>query len=855
MRRVTIQATCGDGLDFAVLSRRAHLDALDVRCLFTARYPNSEFRNPSPQAIAMRLTLRTLLALRDGVLDRQDSVELEQRLRQSSTAQAIEKRIQGVIADRKIPGMPADERGFAQDANDVARFLDDSLPVDRVPDFERKCLENNAILSEVAACHEILTRAVQDTVPISFALRAKIYGLHQGTSQASGIPQPTPALDSNLGRSSAEPLVTAVPVSREDDSHPIASGPHSATHLRRSSEAMKSEQAGPHRPTSADTSEKGRKPPSAVARSGRTIGGVGIELNDLLGKQVPEYLQVAQRYRFATLAKIGALLLLLSLTSMMAVGPWKRVAALLGKKPNESSASASTDLSEPTNLQATAGNNQTVQNQPAVQNQPLAKQNTPAEQDSIAQPAEETAPPDSMPFDAPPEDPVTSPNSNGTETDRTEREPASGSLRKTAIDPSTEGLVLWQRAKQPGHVTAWLTPDEGARLLAPQSLTWKLILNRNDQPIPPDTPWFLLPGAHNEIVCKDGMRWILKDDAELRLLKSSTGLLRAQVIARNALIVPSRQSKRFEVQTPSGTIEVLIDSDSSVAGLETDHHRVVIDTTVSPPGIYPAWHTNIIAVEGSLDVRLLPTTDGKGIAGNVDGNLNSTADAPALARVKIKKSEEVTFDDGHLSPPQLSDVPWPIKTSNDEEWELATLLSSFQPTSGKPSWEASLASLAASTSDANKAALAIRANVQLGKFDRLFGPDGVFQRSELQKHWPLIIDQIYRSLAVPEHAGPFLSALKEQSAERLPQMLKLLSAPTAAELESGADKFLVDSLSDSLIDVRAIAIYRLTAITGVDFGYDAMVPTAGAIQQWKTALASERIRLPRPVSANNSDLH
>jgi hypothetical protein len=105
---------------------------------------------------------------------------------------------------------------------------------------------------------------------------------------------------------------------------------------------MKSEQAGPHLPTSADTSEKSRKSPSAVARSGRTIGGVGIELNDLLGKQVPEYLQVAQRYRFATIAKVAALLLLLSLTSMMAVGPWQRVAALLGKKPNETSVSAST---------------------------------------------------------------------------------------------------------------------------------------------------------------------------------------------------------------------------------------------------------------------------------------------------------------------------------------------------------------------------------------------------------------------------------------------------------------------------------------------------------------------------------
>jgi hypothetical protein len=82
-------------------------------------------------------------------------------------------------------------------------------------------------------------------------------------------------------------------------------------------------------------------------------------------------------------------------------------------------------------------------------------------------------------------------------------------------------------------------------------------------------------------------------------------------------------------------------------------------------------------------------------------------------------------------------------------------------------------------------------------------------------------------------------------------MLRLLSWPTADELAAGGDKFLVDALSDSRIDVRALAILRLRSIIGEDLGYNAAVPSAESIQRWKNALNQDKIRLA-PFSSGSS---
>jgi len=115
----------------------------------------------------MRLTLRTLLAYRDGVLDPKDAAVLEAKIKDSSTAQQISHRIEHEMQNRRLAPIPVDAREFGFEANLVAEYLDDTIPMETLPEMERKCLENNTLLSEIGSCHQILSRALSIPAPIS----------------------------------------------------------------------------------------------------------------------------------------------------------------------------------------------------------------------------------------------------------------------------------------------------------------------------------------------------------------------------------------------------------------------------------------------------------------------------------------------------------------------------------------------------------------------------------------------------------------------------------------------------------------------------------------------------------------
>jgi len=132
----------------------------------------------------MRLTLRTLLSYRDGVLSAKDHEELGQKLRASATAQGIARRMDAARSQIKMPKY-ATEPGLQCNANDVSEFLDDVLESDRLFEMERICLKEDALLSEVASVHTILAKEFLPgsssdglmNVPTQ-ELMTRLYGLH-----------------------------------------------------------------------------------------------------------------------------------------------------------------------------------------------------------------------------------------------------------------------------------------------------------------------------------------------------------------------------------------------------------------------------------------------------------------------------------------------------------------------------------------------------------------------------------------------------------------------------------------------------------------------------------------------------
>lgn len=104
----------------------------------------------------MRLTLRTLLAWMDGVLPAADAGHLGEKVSGSAVAQTLASRIRDIIARPTIAAAAPEGRGLAADANSAAEFLDNVLPAERLAEFERVCIESDMQLAEVADCHRLL---------------------------------------------------------------------------------------------------------------------------------------------------------------------------------------------------------------------------------------------------------------------------------------------------------------------------------------------------------------------------------------------------------------------------------------------------------------------------------------------------------------------------------------------------------------------------------------------------------------------------------------------------------------------------------------------------------------------------
>ncbi len=129
-----------------------------------------------------RLTLRTLLAYLDDTLDAAQAHELGQKVAESPEAQQLIERIKRVTRRRSLlPPPVAAGEDAAADPNTVAAYLDNNLPTESVRELESECLKSDALLAEVAACHQILTLVLTEPVRVPPAAYQRMYRL---------VPQP-----------------------------------------------------------------------------------------------------------------------------------------------------------------------------------------------------------------------------------------------------------------------------------------------------------------------------------------------------------------------------------------------------------------------------------------------------------------------------------------------------------------------------------------------------------------------------------------------------------------------------------------------------------------------------------------
>lgn len=137
----------------------------------------------------MRLTLRTLLAYMDDILEPADHEDLGSKIESSDFASELIHRSRDTVRRLRLgaPAVMSDgsddvlDTVDLSDANSVAEYLDNTLPPEQVADFERMCLEPGTEpdmhLAEVASCHHVLTMVLGEPAEVDSDLKSRMYQL------------------------------------------------------------------------------------------------------------------------------------------------------------------------------------------------------------------------------------------------------------------------------------------------------------------------------------------------------------------------------------------------------------------------------------------------------------------------------------------------------------------------------------------------------------------------------------------------------------------------------------------------------------------------------------------------------
>ncbi len=753
----------------------------------------------------MRLTLRTLLAYRDGVLEPKDATALEAKLRESSTASQISQRIDQSISNPRLAPIPLDARDFGFDANQISEYLDDTILAEHIPEMERRCLENNALLSEVGSCHMILSRAISQSIEIPDRLRIRIYSLP--TSPES---RPSRLRIHRLGQDGKTIRIDKLSMQsgKADDE---------------SSETSTSKLEQVTKPSMRSTAIEPR--------------GAGIELNEGLGHQVPEYLLGSDRGRWKSIAMGAALLGSLVAVGALAIGPLEQIREMLSlnqEPTEENSVRKSKDDSRPSQMDK---NSESVIGKPATE-----KTN-----DSIA----------SIARDAAKSDAAIPPNVTQPEVDKKPPED-SESLASIPLVPATEVAKADKTAELsaalPGSEATnanttnktnptttraellWLpeTAESSAAVLFVERTsengesTWAQ--SKPGSKFNPSARVVVPPFQRTELRIEPGIRCVIAGETIINAVDNDA-ITKCYVPVGRLILFPTPDAKQLMIDSNGFSLKIEFDNLESICAVEIGKRWKATSTDDIASGkVSVQPFVQAIGVQGKTRVTLIPA--------------NTNDAIPKAPTVELEIGSVFALRDGKTNKHELSGAlpAWlPSSVENTIDQRASRSLQQALEKSTESDVRTTLRDLVSSKLQ-ETATLATRTLMLLDDYQGLVGENSIFHRKGMFAHTSRWLDRLPSLLAEDGQCDRLVNAFRQGNDARAETLLRLLIPFTNDQLDAGGDKLLVEALSSSHADEKTLAICQLDAITGNPLGYHPDRPSHDAILQWRKILSKGEIR-------------
>lgn len=743
----------------------------------------------------MRLTLRTMLAYRDRVLRPADAEDLHRRIQSSEDAGNLLRRIDSLSKRHFAPSTTIVGKGLSGDPNSYSEYLDDVLAAEKVPEFEKTCLESDVHLNELAECHSLLSSAIHTRVRVPDHL-------HALAMEVGNVEQRQAIKDRLKERRRVQGNGQIV---RADLAHPIQ----------------------------APQGQTGEKPglneeqivcvqAPMVASGGTSIREQGLNLeNSKLAHEVPEYLVGKNRGSWRIPVAIGVLVAALGLLVWQALGPWDKIQALfagdtgiageteqvdaaapaLGSanasaNPEESSTQGNTETgnTKPENLVTPNPDSSKDQNQPASANGPMG--------DSIS---ETNEPPPSGETGEGGNEPTVDNATNNDETNSGQK-PPQNIEPKDASGPSTPQGSAWlpNDAEEKQAVLLAITPS-GPKRLAPGDA----LVAGSELVVPPFYGTTLdLPG---------GTLWETSGASMLTIGSQDSHHLESSLC--RAMVRAGPRGNQLHFKSPVGTSKITLGRGGSVAAVEVAYRLrkqgPITDRTVAVPIQVLVCGDGVVSCEFNAKTYNLQTGTGLAIIeGEKPREFNLLNIPTWFRKSNIRPIDKLARED--LSARLTA-------TNGDLSETLLNLAKSRQPY---------LASLASQTC------------MLLKNWSPFVQHTLADERQS--SFWHQSIELARKISAADSDRAKALEQAFDAHSQGSPSYQILTGLPSDSYADSKGLDLLIKSLDSELLSERVLAINHLQRTTGIRMNFMPHQPSRTSLQKWRLELSKGRLQFQPP---------